>query len=72
LILAIFLSISGGRALVQEDRYTLKVPDGLAFSEFRGYDMWQDVPPSAMEGSIKSILTNPTMKEICCVGPCKG
>jgi len=61
LILVISLSILGGIALAQQDRYTLKVPDGLAFSEFRGYDTWQDVAPSATEDSIKTILANPTM-----------
>jgi hypothetical protein len=61
LILAISLSILGGIAVAQQDRYTLKVPDGLAFSEFRGYDTWQDVAPSATEGSVKSILANPIM-----------
>src|SRR5215469_7863508 len=61
LIPAISLSVLGGIALAQQDRYTLKVPDGLAFSDFRGYDTWQDVAPSVTEGSIKSILANPTM-----------
>lgn len=61
LILATSLPILGGIALGQQDRYTLQVPDGLAFSEFRGYDTWQDVAPSATEGSVKSILANPTM-----------
>jgi hypothetical protein len=28
----------GVTLLSQQDRYTLKVPDGLAFSEFKGYD----------------------------------
>jgi len=60
-ISAVSLFILGGTASTQQDRYTLKVPDGLAFSEFRGYDTWQDVAPSATEGSIKSILANPTM-----------
>lgn len=61
LILAISLSILAGVALAQQDRYALKIPDGLAFAEFRGYDAWQDVAPSATEGSIKSILANPVM-----------
>lgn len=64
LILAISLLISGEVVVAQQDRqdrYTLKIPDGLAFSEFRGYDAWQDVAPSATEGSVKSILANPTM-----------
>ena len=47
--------------LAQQDRYTLKVPDGLAFSEFKGYDTWQDVAVSETEGSVKAILGNATM-----------
>ena len=61
LIFTVSLSILSGMALAQQDRYTLKIPDGLAFSEFRGYEAWQDVAPSVTEGSIKSILANPTM-----------
>jgi hypothetical protein len=28
------------------DKYTVKVPGGLAFSEFRGYESWQVVSVS--------------------------
>jgi hypothetical protein len=59
--IALSLSIWGSTTRAQQDRYTLKIPDGLAFSEFRGYDAWQDVAPSATQGSVKSILANPTM-----------
>jgi hypothetical protein len=39
----------GGRlgGMSAQDKYTLKVPNGLAFSEFRGYEGWQ-VSPSVM------------------------
>jgi hypothetical protein len=37
------------------------VPDGLAFSEFKGYDTWEDVAVSETEGSVKAILANPAM-----------
>jgi hypothetical protein len=50
----------GVTVLAQQDRYTLKVPDGLAFAEFEGYDTWQDVAVSETEGSVKAILGNPT------------
>jgi len=30
-------------ALAQQDKYTVNVPGGLAFSEFRGYEGWQVV-----------------------------
>ncbi len=58
---AVSLAVLGGIALAAQDRFTLTVPDGLAFSEFKGYDTWQNVAPSATEGSIKSILANPVM-----------
>jgi len=45
----------------QQDRSTLKVPDGLAFSEFKGYEEWQTVAVSETEDSLKAILGNPTM-----------
>lgn len=47
--------------LAQQDRYTLKVPNGLAFSEFKGYDTWEDIAVSETEGSVKAILGNLTM-----------
>ena len=38
-IIALVLAVSGGRAIPAQDKYTVKVPNGLAFSEFRGYDV---------------------------------
>jgi len=32
------LSALGGSAMSAQDKYTVKVPGGLAFSEFRGYE----------------------------------
>jgi hypothetical protein len=43
---AIVVTALGGIAPAQQDRYTLKVPGGLAFSEFRGYEGWQVVATS--------------------------
>jgi len=57
----IALSVFGGITLAQQDRYTLKVPDGLAFSEIEGYDTWADVAVSQTEGSVKAIQGNPAM-----------
>ena len=54
----VLLAFPGSMSLAQ-DRYTLKVPDGLAFSEIRGYDTWQDVAVSETEGSVKAILRKP-------------
>jgi len=61
--IAVALAILGSMALAQQDRYTLKIPDGLSFSDFRGYEEWQDVAVSQTETSIKVIVANPVMME---------
>ena len=32
--------LATGVAISAQDKYTVKVPGGLAFSEFRGYEDW--------------------------------
>src|SRR5215218_5416705 len=58
---AIILIGLGGIALAQQDKYALKVPGGLAFSEFRGYESWQVVATSQNDKLVAGILANPTM-----------
>ena len=55
------LVAAGGRAISAEDKYAVKVPDGLAFSEFRGYEAWQYVATSESDDRIKIIGGNPLM-----------
>jgi hypothetical protein len=55
------LVILGGMALAQQDKYTLQVPSGLAFSEFRGYETWQVVSISHDGPLLAVILGNPLM-----------
>jgi hypothetical protein len=43
------------------DKYTVKVPDGLAFSEFRGYESWQVIAVSHNGDMLAAILGNPAM-----------
>jgi len=50
-----------GSAIAEQDRYTLQVPGGLAFSEFRGYEGWQLVSISEDGGLMAAILANPVM-----------
>src|SRR5271156_5724594 len=44
-----------------QDKYTLKVPNGLAFSEFRGYESWPVISVSHNGGAVAAILGNPVM-----------
>jgi hypothetical protein len=53
------LAFMGGRAISAQDKYTLKVPNGLSFSEFRGYEAWQVVSISQDGDHIAAILGNP-------------
>ena len=53
--------VAGGSAISAQDKYTLQVPDGLAFSEFRGYEDWQVVAVSQSGDLIEVILANPEM-----------
>jgi hypothetical protein len=57
------LCVLGGRAISAQDRYALKVPDGLAFAEFRGYEDWQTIAVSQSGEKIETILGNPAMIE---------
>src|SRR3954471_836312 len=60
-IFAGVLAVVGGFAISAQDKYTVKVPGGLAFSEFRGYEEWQTISVSRNEKVIAVILGNPAM-----------
>ena len=60
-IIVVLLSVLGSMALAEQDRFTLKAPNGIAFSEGRGYETWQDVAVSQTDNGIKAILGNPVM-----------
>jgi len=60
---AVWLTISAALAISAQDKYTVKVPGGLAFSEFRGYEAWQAIAVSRNERVVAMILGNPVMIE---------
>ena len=59
------LAVLGGGASSAQDtgqaKYTVRVPNGLAFSEFKGYEGWQTVSISHNEKVMAVILANPVM-----------
>ena len=61
LAVATVLAALGGMALAAQDKYALQVPNGLAFSEFRGYEAWQVVSISQDGNLVAAILANPVM-----------
>lgn len=68
-VTAMLAGLGGLGALAQEkagtqakqDKYTLKIPDGLAFSEFKGYETWQVVSLSHSDETLNVIVANPVM-----------
>ena len=44
-----------------QDKYALKVPGGLAFAEFRGYETWEVVAVSNNAHTVAVVLANPAM-----------
>jgi hypothetical protein len=44
-----------------KDKYSLKSPSGIAFSDFRGYEDWADVSSARQDDILKVIVGNPTM-----------
>ena len=60
-IIAVSFAVLGSLALAAQDRSTLKVPNGLAFSNFKGYENWQNVAVSQTEMGLKIISANPAM-----------
>jgi hypothetical protein len=57
----VFISVLVALAMAAQDKYTVKVPNGLAFSEFRGYEAWQVVSISQDGPLVAAILANPVM-----------
>jgi hypothetical protein len=55
------LAALGGMAVAAQDKYTVQVPDGIAFSDFRGFEDWQTVAVSQAGDLIEVILGNPVM-----------
>ncbi len=48
-----------GVTISAQDKYTVQVPNGLAFSEFRGYEDWPVIAISDNNGKIAVIMGNP-------------
>jgi len=56
---AVLLAVWAGRAISAQDKYSVQVPDGLAFSEFKGYEGWQVIAVSQTGDLLVAILGNP-------------
>ncbi len=55
------LAVLGALALYAQDKYSLKSPSGIAFSDFKGYEDWAVVSSARTDEILKVIVANPKM-----------
>src|SRR6195952_3934046 len=56
-------AVLGGIAVHAQDKYALKSPSGIAFSDFKGYEDWAVVSSARTDEVLKVIVANPIMIE---------
>ena len=61
-IIAAGVAVLAGGA-ISADKYTVQIPGGLAFSEFKGYEDWPLISTSDNNGKFAAILGNPVMMD---------
>jgi hypothetical protein len=55
------LFVLGVTAVYAQEKYSLKSPGGIAFSDFRGYEDWAMVSSARTDEVLKVIVANPIM-----------
>jgi hypothetical protein len=63
LAIVVLPTVLAAAAFAAQDRYSLQVPGGLAFADFRGYEDWQTIAVSHNGDKLATILGNPAMIE---------
>jgi Cytochrome P460 len=56
-------AVLAAAAFAAQDRYSLQVPGGLAFADFKGYEDWQTIAVSHNGDKVATILGNRAMIE---------
>jgi len=60
-IAAAALAVVGAGVVYAQDKYSLKSPSDIAFSDFKGYEDWSVVSSARTDDVLKVIVANPTM-----------
>src|SRR5271156_1468184 len=55
------LAVLVATAVYAQEKYSLKSPSGIAFSDFRGYEDWAVASSARVEGTLKVIVANQAM-----------
>lgn len=60
-VLAVIVAMAVYAQAQIQDKYSLKSPGGIAFSDFRGYEDWAVVSSARTDQILKVIVANPAM-----------
>ena len=60
-IAATALGMFGAAAAIAQDKYALRTPSGIAFSDFKGYEDWAVVSSARTDEVLKVIVGNPVI-----------
>src|ERR1700691_3950230 len=60
-IVTAMFAVLGAAAVSPQDKYLLKSPSGIAFSDFRGYEDWAAASSARTTEVLKVIVANPAM-----------
>ena len=60
-IVSVSLVALGSTVVYAQDKYSLKSPSGIAFSDFKGYEDWAVVSSARTDEVLKVIVANPIM-----------
>jgi hypothetical protein len=63
ILTGLLVVLSVGAAISAQDRNSVKVPNGLGFADFRGYESWQLISLSQNNGLFAAIVGNPAIIE---------
>ena len=55
------LVVLGAAAVYSQEKYSLKSPSGISFSDFKGYEDWAVVSSARTDEVLKVIVANPIM-----------
>ena len=55
------LAVLGATAIYAQDKYALKSPSGIAFSDFRGYEDWSVVSSARTDDCL--LYTSPSPRD---------
>ena len=65
------LGVLGSTAIYAQEKYSLKTPAGIAFSDFKGYEDWAVISSARTDEVLKVIVGNPTMIEAFKASTCR-